>query len=279
MKRKIIKFIVQEKFNNIAIIDYFNSYHINKSIINDAINNKVLFVNGKIIKDNMFLLYSNDVIEIGIKYEDVQPYNYNIDVIYEDEYIIAVNKPKNILVHTDGNTNQTLTNAVCSYLRQKDKMPYAYPIHRLDYETTGIVVFAKNKVVLSFLSVEIEKHNVLKKYVCLCYGKFSKKEGFINKAISSDRHSNKQIVCKNGKEALTTYKVIKNDDISKVEVMIKHGRKHQIRVHLNSLNHPLVGDSLYGIEDGQSLKLHFKYISFTHPYTREQIIIESKEDF
>lgn len=279
MKNKKIKFIVQKALTNLTIQEYFSTYHVNKSIINYAINKKNLFVNGLYINSNKHILINGDLVEIILPYESIKPFNYQIKILYEDEYIIAVDKKNNILVHTDGNTFDTLTNAVWNYLKKEDDTPYAYPIHRLDYETTGIVVFAKNPIVLSFLSVEIEKHNVTKEYVCLCHNKFIKTKGIIKTPIGKDRHSNKQIINKNGKQACTEYEVLSQNQYTKVKVNIIHGRKHQIRVHMSSINHPIVGDKIYGINDNESLKLHFKKMVLTHPYTRETITIESKEDF
>jgi 23S rRNA pseudouridine1911/1915/1917 synthase len=182
-------------------------------------------------------------------------------------------------VHPDGNTSKTLMNAVHNYLSKKVENTFAYPVHRIDFDTTGIVVFAKDPLTLSFLSTEIENHNLIKKYVCLCYNRFPSLSGKIEKNISKDRHSNKQIISKNGKEAISYYKVLENGSVSKVEVTIIHGRTHQIRVHMQSINHPLLGDKIYGKDDGYDLKLHFKNISFFHPFKGEKIFIECEEQF
>ena len=198
---------------------------------------------------------------------------------YEDDYILIVNKPHKILVHPDGNTSKTLMNAVHNYLSKKVENTFAYPVHRIDFDTTGIVVFAKDPLTLSFLSTEIENHNLIKKYVCLCYNRFPSLSGKIEKNISKDRHSKKQIISKNGKEAISYYKVLENGSVSKVEVTIIHGRTHQIRVHMQSINHPLLGDKIYGKDDGYDLKLHFKNISFFHPFKGEKIFIECEEQF
>lgn len=278
MSEKVIKFKVINQFINKTIYEYLLSFHLSNSFINDLFNNKKIKVNNEIVNKE-YILICTDIIAIILSLVNkIIPYNFPIDIIYEDDFIIVVNKPQNILVHTDGNTNSTLTNAVNNYLSLADANPCAYPIHRLDYETTGIVIFAKNKLSLSFLSVEIENHLLYKQYVCLCYGKFKELEGEINKPIGKNRHNNNQIVCKNGKTATSYYKVIKNDKISKVLVNIEHGRKHQIRVHMNYIGHSIVGDKIYGNDLG-GLKLHFKKVIFTHPYTREKMTIECKEAF
>lgn len=279
MKEQRIIFKIKKDNNGTTICKYLQTYKVNTKFINNLINNRKITLNGVIVERNDVFVYEGDVVYICVPFDSLKPYKKNVDILYEDEWIIVVNKPAGILVHSDGVTDETLMNAVYFYLLQSKQECCAYPIHRLDYETTGIVVFAKNKLALSFLSVEIEKHQVEKEYVCLCEGKFSNTQGVINNCIGKDRHSNKQMVVANGKEAETYYKVLKNGNLSKVRVKIKHGRKHQIRVHLSYIKHPIVGDQIYGNKSGQNLKLHFYKVSFVHPYTREKMIISCKENF
>lgn len=271
---------VLKHFINMSIYDFLVSFHLSKATIKSLELNKRVFLNNEYICDFHYKLKENDMLIINFsEKQNIIPYNYRINILYEDDFVIAVNKPANILIHSDGNTYETLTNAVYNHVRKTNKEAFVYPVHRIDYETTGIVLFSKNKLALSYLSVEIEKHNVLKQYVCLCHGKFRNKEGQIKLPISKDRHSNRQIINENGKEAKSNYKVLEHkNNISKVQVEIEHGRKHQIRVHLSALNHPIVGDKVYGKSDGE-LKLHFKKMSFIHPYTQEKIIIECEEEF
>lgn len=279
MKESKVILKIKQQDEKQSLFDYLLSYKVNKSFVNHLLNLKKIKLNGSNIIDKNYDIIEGDIIELNIEIEEIEPYAFDIKVIYEDSHIIIVDKPANILVHSDGNTNNTLTNAVKHYLNKKNEICNAYPIHRLDYETTGIVIFAKNKLMLSYLSVSIEKHELLKKYICLCQNPFSSKQGVINSPIAKDRHSNKQIVVKTGKEAESIYKVIKNGKISKVEVQIKHGRKHQIRVHMASIGHPIVGDKIYGNNQKESLKLHFWYVEFIHPYTKEKMIVKCKEKF
>lgn len=279
MKESKVILKIKQQDERQSLLDYLLSYKVNKSFVNHLLNLKKIKLNGSTIIDKNYNIIEGDIIELDIEIEEIDPYAFDIKVIYEDSHIIIVDKPANILVHSDGNTNNTLTNAVKHYLNGKNEICNAYPIHRLDYETTGIVIFAKNKLMLSYLSVSIEKHELLKKYICLCQNSFSSKQGVINSPIGKDRHSNKQIVVKTGKEAESIYKVIKNGKISKVEVQIKHGRKHQIRVHMASIGHPIVGDKIYGNNQKESLKLHFWYVEFIHPYTKEKMVVKCKEKF
>lgn len=279
MKEKELILIIGKEFEGKTLLEYLLTFRINKSYINNLISSKKVILNSVTIKNGNMLIKEGDKIIIMFPIEEITLYNFEIDVIYEDDWIIVVNKPANILVHTDGLTNNTLTNAVHYYLKKKEELIFAFPIHRLDFETTGIVVFAKNKLALAYLSVAIEQHELNKEYVCLCKGPFQKEKGIIDVPIGKDRHSQKQRVSKTGKEALSTYEVIKNGQISKVKVIIEHGRKHQIRVHMSHIKHPIIGDKLYGIEDNKGLKLHFKKVSFIHPYTRKPIELTCKEDF
>lgn len=275
-----MKIKILEQFNNMPAFDYLESFHVGKHIINNWFSNKQIKLNDNIILDSKMILKVNDILELDIETEvNMIPYKIKINVLYEDDNIIAVEKPQGILIHSDGNTYETLTNATYNYLSKSNKHPFVYPVHRIDYDTTGIVLFAKNPLALAYLSGEIEAHNVVKEYVCLCHNHFKEKEGMINSKIGRDRHSNKQVITNSGKTSESYYRVINNGKISKVVVNIKHGRKHQIRVHLASINHPIVGDKLYGIEDGETLKLHFRKMIFTDPYTRKDIEIKCEEKF
>lgn len=262
------------------ISDILKRYYISKEKISKLIRNKRIKVNeqevcsDELVNVGAVLKIENDVVNII-------PFKKKIDILYEDDFIIVVNKPIGILVHSDGNTYETLQNAVYYYLLSTQKIKYCQAVHRLDYDTSGIVVYAKNFLALSYLSHELENNKIYKKYICLVSGKFSKKSGIINSNISSDRHSSKQIVCKNGKAALTQYMVVDYQNaISRVEVVIKHGRKHQIRVHLSSIGHPIIGDKIYGNENTDlRLMLHFKEITFTTPSNFRIINIKCKEEF
>lgn len=265
--------------DNKKLIDYLLEFKVSKSYINNLFSLKKISLNEQILKNGEIILKTNDIIEICLPIDSVEPYKKNIDILYEDDFIIVVNKPANILVHSDGVSKETMTNAVNWYFMKKKEACCAYPIHRLDYETTGILIFAKNRLALSYLSVAIESHEVKKEYVCLCRGNFNKDKGEISSSIGKDRHSNKQIISKTGKPANSKYKVLENGKISKVKVQIDHGRKHQIRVHLASINHPIIGDKLYGKNETEGLKLHFYKVEFRHPVTKKKIRIECKEDF
>lgn len=279
MMQKIFTYKITKEYNQKTIEFYFKSFHFGNETLKKLIFNKSVYLNDSIVNDKNVELQTGDKIKISYNITPVKPYKKEINIIYEDDYLIAVKKQANILIHSDGNDYETLHNAVYNYCLLKDKTPYVYPVHRIDYSTTGIVVFAKDPLTLSYMSSEIQKHNCNKLYVCLCNGKFKNKKGIINSPIGKDRHSNKQIVTKTGKEALTFFEVLKNDNISKLMVNIKTGRTHQIRVHLKSINHPIVGDKIYGIGEEVGLKLHFYKFEFIHPHLKEKQVIICKEEF
>ncbi len=265
---------------NGLVSDVLKRYYISQKKIAKLIKDKKVFVSGRTICQDENV-NTGDVMEIANDVVNIIPYKKKIKILYENDFVIVVNKPIGILVHSDGNTYETLQNAVFNYLLSTKKIRFCQAIHRLDYDTSGIVVFAKNFLALSFLSHEVENDNIYKKYICLTQGKFSNKKGIIDSKISKDRHSSKQVVNKNGKMALTQYSVVDcANNISKVEVVIKHGRRHQIRVHLASIGHPIIGDRIYGDETNeQRLMLHFKEINFTDPTDFKQINIQCNEDF
>ena len=279
MTKNNFKYIISFKFNGKTIDEFFKMFYLGKEKINSYIYNNRVLVNGVVVNNLDSVIYENDVLEIVEEYEPIKLSNRRVKVLYEDKNIIVVNKPRKMLVHPDGIDNSTLSNAVLHYLNNRRENIYAYPIHRIDYNTTGIVVFAKDPLTLSYLSVAVEKHQLEKEYVCLCHGVFSNLKGKIECKIGKDRHSNKQIVCESGKEAETYYEVLVKEKYTKLKVLIIHGRKHQIRVHLSSINHPIVGDELYGMNDGEELKLHFKRIKFTHPFKGTKMEISCEEDF
>lgn len=259
------------KFSNLK--DMLSFYKLSNDNVRKLIYLKGIKVNDEIVNNVDYKLNKYDLIYINeslIKQNKYVPYKYDIEILYEDNDIVLVNKPAFMLVHPDGNTNETLVNALSYYYKDQDVI--FEHLHRLDFETSGIVMFSKNILAHSYLVSLFEERKITKKYICLCHGYFQNKEGFIDKPIGKDRHSNnKQIVYKDGKSAYTKYKVIENAKISKLEVEIKGGRKHQIRVHMAHIKHPLCGDKLYGIKDNfDSLCLKFVYIKFVHPRTLKE---------
>ena len=190
--------------------------------------------------------------------------------------MLIIDKPIKLLVHSDGQTHDTLTNYVKYHYQ--DHVEAILPAHRLDYDTSGLIIFGKHPLSIAYLSYLFEQQDIEKTYQAVVLGTVKDEKGQIDKPIGKDRHSNKQRVSLMGKPALTSYKVIKRlKDKTLLEVMIAGGRKHQIRVHLSYMGHPIVGDLLYNQikHESQRLMLHFKKVKFVHPATRKIIECES----
>lgn len=204
----------------------------------------------------------------------------SIAILYEDEDIIIINKENSCLVHSDGQSIDTVANHLSYYYVKSCQNLTVRPVHRLDYETSGMVIFAKNFLSHAYLSYLLENRKIIKVYECLCENSFKEKVGIINANIGKNRHEDKQIITKKGQSALTKYKVMSNKEtLSMLEVTIKTGRKHQIRVHLSSIKHPIVGDVMYGARPSDRLYLHFSYIKFVHPRTMKTFEYQCKSNF
>lgn len=227
------------------------------------------------------LLSIGDIIEIILydeESENVVPEPIDLDIVYEDEYIIAVNKTPGMPVHpAKRHITGTVANGLAYYWLNKGKRIKIRPIIRLDKDTSGIVIFAKNSHIQHLM---IEKNAIsLKEYIAIVEGCVLDNEGIIDEPIGRERpNSIKRIVNSEGQKAVTTYKVIsKNDNASLLNVHLLTGRTHQIRVHMSFIGHPILGDDLYGGKReliGRQA-LHAKTIGFTHPITGEYIEISA----
>ena len=225
---------------------------------------------------------NGDVLSVdqtSIKNDDVKPSEGDIDIVYEDEDLLVLNKPRKCLVYSDGKDYDTLTNRIAYHF---DTYYPILPVHRIDYDTTGLVVFAKHPMIQSYMSKLFETDDIEKTYVCLVENPLLKEKGMIKQPIANDRHDNKMRVSANGKKALTYYEKIEEvGQYTKLRVVIHGGKKHQIRVHLRSMGNPIVSDPLYGHINLEypNLMLHFENIQFIHPRTKKTINILKYADF
>ena len=206
------------------------------------------------------------------KIENLASGNPNlVDVLYEDNHIIIVNKPEGMKTHPNHPDEITLLNHVSSYLKQP-----AFVVHRLDTATSGAILFAKNQFILPILGQMLESKKIQRTYIALCKNHFSKNKLTINQPLGRNRHNRKKyLVTSTGKKAIThvqVLKTIKNNSL--IECQLDTGRTHQIRVHLSHLNHPIIGDELYGQEDNR-LMLHARKLELIHPLTNEFISVEA----
>ncbi|MDQ0162909.1 23S rRNA pseudouridine1911/1915/1917 synthase [Bacillus alveayuensis] len=226
-------------------------------------------------------LYTNDRLSIHLfPKEDygVIPVYRKVDVLYEDDHIIILNKPAGVNTHPNKeNETNTLANALAFYYQVNGISTKTRHVHRLDQDTTGAVVFAKHSLAHAILDQELKERSLKRTYVAIVHGKLTRKSGVIKAAIGKDRHHpNKRRVSKNGKYAVTHYEVLKYSpklNVSAVRLTLDTGRTHQIRVHLSYIGHPIIGDKLYG---GQPLlisrqALHANRVTLKHPITNQII--------
>jgi 23S rRNA pseudouridine1911/1915/1917 synthase len=280
--------------------------------VQKAIDLGYVTVNGELVKSN-YLVKPEDEIEIELEYpdkQDVIPENIPLDIVFEDEYILIINKPPGMVVHPAyKNYSGTLVNAVMYYALQKNDslsslngFERAGIVHRLDKDTSGLIVVAKDEVTHRKLSEQFYHHTIKREYNALVWGKLKKKKGEILNKLGRDKRDRKKVaVLKDddvsGKTAITNYEVLAEYDfLSLVKLNLKTGRTHQIRVHLASLGHPVFGDETYGGREPHSVNLtsnikaqirnlleimprqalHARLLGFVHPKTGEQILLESE---
>ena len=273
---KIFSIKVNNSFSNITIRELLLKFHLGKEKIYAFENAKAFFVNEENV-NQFYQLKENDDLDICLEENiDLIPFPSTIQVVYEDDNFLFVNKPRGVLVHEDGNNNTiTLANMVACYYKNHHIRRKIRICNRIDVETEGIVMFAKNPVAESYLNNLIFERKVDKRYYVVCYNRFSSKKGTINLPIGRNLHeSNKMIVYKKGKEAITEYSVLKNGHISLVEAKLITGRTHQIRVHFTYLNHPLVGDMLYNNDGNQTMGLQAFFVSFYNIFENKKIEVK-----
>ena len=198
-----------------------------------------------------------------------------LKILYEDKYLIIVNKPSNLLtIATSKEKEKTLFHQVYEYLKQKNKNNKVFIVHRLDKDTSGIVVFAKDIQSKAFLQNNWDKFK--RKYVAVVHGHTKEKDILKNYLMETKTHLTYIVNDKKGKLAITEYeKVLENNKYTMLSINIKTGRKNQIRVQLSNIGNPIVGDKKYGIKDStNNMCLVANTLEFIHPKTKQKIVID-----
>lgn len=259
--------------------EYLKSINISSQVIKDLSKEFGLIkINGKSVR-TIDTINSKEHIELTIKEDKtntIVPIKYLLDIAYEDEYFLVVYKPYRVAtIPTYANYTNSLANFVCEYMHSKQQDFIFRAINRLDKEAQGFVVIAKDKLIYSLL----KNGNIQKFYTCLCHGKLDTQK--ITKSISSIKLQNgrneiKRAISESGKQCETFIESVEYDktkDLSKARIYISTGRTHQIRLHLSSINHPIVGDSIYGIEKDTPLQLYCNEIFIFHPILHKTVHI------
>lgn len=275
MKERKQTFIVDNKISLIDAIFNFKK-DLSKKSIKTFIKNKMVMVNGIVITNSNFLLDKKDLVEIC--YEKRVIPKYDLDILYEDDYLIVINKPCGLLsISNDKEKDITAYRMVSDYVKSNNKKGFIFVVHRLDQDTSGILMFCKNEKIRDRL--QENWNSVVKKrgYIALVDGKING-NGTIRSFLMEDKrqfvYSSKNGI---GKEAITHYSVIKNNNnYSMIQVFIDTGRRNQIRVHLSEHGFPIVGDKKYRCKTNpiKRLCLHANILEFIHPISKKIISIK-----
>lgn len=254
-----------------------------RSFIQGIIEKGTVLVNEKVVKSN-YKLKTFDIVKVSMPEPeelDVQAENIDINILYEDSDVVVINKAKGMVVHpAPGNYNGTLVNALlyhCKDLSSINGVIRPGIVHRIDKDTTGVLVIAKNDDAHVKLSAQLKDHSMKREYYALVEGKISKDSGTIDKPLKRSKKDRLKIaIDSDGRRAVTHFEVIERfKNTTLVKCVLETGRTHQIRVHMASIGHPLVGDPLYGFKKTKfksgGQMLHAKVLGFIHPRTNEYV--------
>ncbi len=272
---------------------YDETEDISRSKLQNLIEKGLISLNGKNVKKNT-KIKNGDFIEIILENEEplfIEAENLPIEIVYEDDDIIIVNKARGMVVHPAiGHHSGTLVNALLYHVNSLSQNQDNFRpgiVHRIDKDTTGLLMVAKNDFSHASLSEQLKNRTVKREYIALVHGGFSESEGKVDAPIGRDKNDRlKMAINIYGKNAVTHYKLIEAIGIySLLSLKLETGRTHQIRVHMKYIKHPLVGDYVYGSSKSKYSKigqlLHAKSLGFIHPRTNEYMEFDSDlpEDF
>ena len=273
-------------------IDVFlaeNMEDLSRSGVQKLIDEGMITLNGGKTKAN-YKLREKDVIDVTVpevKEVEILPEDIPLDILYEDEDVIVVNKPQGMVVHpAPGHTSGTLVNALMFHCGDDlsgingEKRPGI--VHRIDKDTSGVLMIAKNDMAHQSLAAQLAEHSITRKYNAVVYNGFNEDEGTVNKPIGRNPQDRKKMAVteKHSRHAVTHYRVIERmEKFTLIEAQLETGRTHQIRVHMTYIGHPLLGDPVYGPKkqpvslEGQAL--HARVLGFIHPRTGEYMEFEA----
>lgn len=270
-----------------CISNYLES--LSRSYIQKIIKDGKAYVNDAVVKAN-YKVKVDDKVQFEIpdcEEPDIPPQDIPLDILYEDKDILIVNKPKDMVVHpAPGHYEGTLVNAIMFHCKDElsgiNGVLRPGIVHRIDKDTTGSIIICKNDEAHRKIAQQLKEHSIKRKYRAIVYGRIMEEEGTVNAPIGRHPTDRKKMAIneKNGKPAVTHYKVLERfDKYTYIECQLETGRTHQIRVHMTSIGHPLLGDEVYGNAkcpfklEGQTL--HAMTIGFIHPTTGEYVEYEA----
>ena len=280
------EFVVPEEYEGERVDSFLAAINddLSRSLIQKLIKDEKVIVNGKSVKPS-YKVCTEDAVGIDIPdsiIPDILPENIPLDVLYEDNDVILVNKPKGMVVHpAAGHYSGTLVNALMYHCKDSlsgiNGVLRPGIVHRIDMNTTGVLICCKNDNAHRNIAEQIKAHSVTRRYYALCHGSFDRPEGVINVPIGRNPKDRKKMAAGSGKEAVTHYRVLESfKGYSFIECRLETGRTHQIRVHMASIGHAVVGDDVYGTSkkekwDTNGQMLHAYIFGFIHPVSGEYI--------
>lgn len=261
---------------------------LSRSYVQILMEKECILLNGNPCKPNTKVKENDHIV---IEYEDeaeldLEPQDLHLDVVYEDEDVIVINKPKGMIVHpTSGSQKDTLVNGLlyhCKDLSGINGVMRPGIVHRIDKDTTGLLIVAKNDKAHESLANQLKDKSVSRKYYALVHGVIAHDFGTIDAPIGRDPKDRQKmcVIAKNSKHAVTHFKVIERfKEYTLVECSLETGRTHQIRVHMQYIGHPVVGDPKYSYRKTMNCNgqlLHAHELTFVHPSTQEKMVVEAK---
>ncbi len=257
---------------------------VSRSQVTKMIKAKEILVNDKIVKAGFMLKNGDEVTVNHTEVDGVVPEKMDLDIVYEDDDVIVVNKANGVVVHPGaGNYSGTLVNGLLYHTKLSDVNGDERPgiVHRIDAYTTGLLMVAKNNKAHEILAEELALKKTYRKYVALVWGVITSDSGEIDAPIGRSKNDRKKMSIRaDGKEAVTHFKVLKRyEKATLIELRLETGRTHQIRVHMDYIGHPVVNDPVYGnrkLFDDSGQCLHAKELGFVHPRTGEYMQFDSE---
>lgn len=291
---KHLQYTVTEEYDDERIDKFITlmTENLSRTYLQKLIKEDKVLVNDNKVKAN-YKISTNDIVSYTIPdaiVPEIEPEDIPLDILYEDDVILVVNKPKGMVVHpAAGHYSHTLVNAVMYHCRDNlsgiNGIMRPGIVHRIDMNTTGSIIVCKNNFSHNAIAEQLKAHTINRRYRAIVYGVLKENEGCINQPIGRHPNDRKKMAVNtlHGKEAITHYKVLQRfSHFTYIECVLETGRTHQIRVHMSSIGHPLLGDDVYSNKINQKCPFHLEgqtlhamILGFIHPISKQYIEIEA----